>query len=284
MRMKRHVKKIAADVDNFPNYSEKRYQMICQIQRFLNEGCSYREIARRMRVGRNTIAKYRDGDPMELSMYGVRQSKLDPYYDFIVQCLKSGWSKSKTVKAVYEKGYTGSKSNAFDYLVKIEEKLNEQFTPQPYIRTMTEGLKYRTGSCGKDKDYITREGIFRYMWMNTELTEEHKRYILNQYPHIYELHNCIKEFRRIFEERKVPLLYLFVEKYSKSEIKALRSFANGLSRDIDAVENAVAYDYSNGFVEGTNSRLKMIKRTMYGRCGKRLLEAKLRFPKVVVYG
>lgn len=284
MRMKRHVKKIAADVDNFPNYSEKRYQMICQIQRFLNEGCSYREIARRMRVGRNTIAKYRDGDPMELSMYGVRQSKLDPYYDFTVQCLKSGWSKSKTVKAVYEKGYTGSKSNAFDYLVKIEEKLNEQFTPQPYIRTMTEGLKYRTGSCGKDKDYITREGIFRYMWMNTELTEKHKHYVLNQYPHIYELHNCIKEFRRIFEERKVPLLYLFVEKYSKSEIKALRSFANGLSRDIDAVENAVAYDYSNGFVEGTNSRLKMIKRTMYGRCGKRLLEAKLRFPKVVVYG
>ncbi len=55
---------------------------------------------------------------MELSMYGVRQSKLDPYYDFIVQCLKSGWSKSKTVKAVYEKGYTGSLSNAFDYLVK----------------------------------------------------------------------------------------------------------------------------------------------------------------------
>lgn len=284
MLMKKHVKKIAADVDNFPNYSEKRYQMICQIQGFLNEGCSYREIARRMGVGRNTIAKYWNGNPMELSMYGVRQCKLDPYYDFIIQCLKSGWSKSKTVKAVYEKGYTGSKSNAFDYLVKIEEKLNEQFTHQPYIRTMTEGLKYRTGSCGKDKDYITREGIFRYMWMNTELTEEHKCYVLNQYPHIYELHNCIKEFRRIFEERKVPLLYLFVEKYSKSEIKALRSFANGLSRDIDAVENAVAYDYSNGFVEGTNSRLKVIKRTMYGRCGKRLLEAKLRYPKATTYG
>ena len=38
--------------------------------------------------------------------------------------------------------------------------------------------------------------------------------------------------------------------------------------------------YSNGFVEGTNSRLKMIKRTMYGRCGRKLLEAKLRYKKV----
>ena len=52
------------------------------------------------------------------------------------------------------------------------------------------------------------------------------------------------------------------------------SFAEGIKRDIDAVENAVAYDYSNGFVEGTNSKLKMIKRTMYGRCGKKLLTAK----------
>ena len=60
-------------------------------------------------------------------------------------------------------------------------------------------------------------------------------------------------------------------------IKAIKSFAEGLKRDIDAVENAVAYDYSNGFLEGTNRRLKMIKRTMYGRCRKRLLEAKFRY-------
>lgn len=43
-----------------------------------------------MGVGRNTIAKYREGDPKELSMYGIQQSKLDPYYDFIVQCLNIG--------------------------------------------------------------------------------------------------------------------------------------------------------------------------------------------------
>ncbi len=39
------VKKIASDVDNCAVFSEKRYQMICQIQNFLKEGCSYREIA-----------------------------------------------------------------------------------------------------------------------------------------------------------------------------------------------------------------------------------------------
>ena len=115
------------------------------------------------------------------------------------------------------------------------------------------------------------------MWMNTELTVAHKSYIYDHYPTTWKIHCCIKEFRNIFKKRNVPLLYLFIEKYCKCEIKAIKSFAEGLKRDIDAVENAVAYDYSNGFVEGTNSRLKMIKRTMYGRCRKRLLEAKLRY-------
>lgn len=60
------------------------------------------------------------------------------------------------------------------------------------------------------------------------------------------------------------------KKYNKSSLKALKSFGDGLKRDI----NAVVYNYNNGFVKGTNSRLKMIKRTVYGRCCKQLLEAK----------
>lgn len=258
--------------------------MICQIQEFLKEGCSYREIARRMGIGRNTIAKYRDGDPKELSMYSIRQSKLDPFYDTIVKALHAGWSKSQTVKEIYAQGYAGSRSRAFEHLVKIEEKEKQSFMEQPYKRTMTETIKYKTGSAGKEKDYITREGVFRHLWMGTALTEYHREYIYGKYPEIMRIHACIRDFRTIFERKNVPLLYLFIEKYQREQIKALNSFAKGLKRDIDAVENAVAYGYSNGFVEGTNSRLKMIKRTMYGRCGKQLLEAKLRFMKITPNG
>ena len=164
--------------------------------------------------------------------------------------------------------------------MKIEKREGKTFEPQPYIRTMTEGLKYRTGSVGRDEDYITREGIFKAMWLNINLSDFHKKYIYEQYPSLWELHSCIREFRKVFEEKSVPLLYLFIERYKRSALKPIQSFAKGLERDIDAVENAVAYNYSNGFVEGTNSRLKMIKRTMYGRCSKELLEAKLRYLKI----
>lgn len=75
----------------------------------------------------------------------------------------------------------------------------------------------------------------------------------------------------------MPLVYLFIDHYKSSEIKELSSFANGLEKDISAVENAVASDLSNGFVEETNSKLKMVKRTTYGQCRKQLLEAKLMY-------
>jgi len=68
---------------------------------------------------------------------------------------------------------------------------------------------------------------------------------------------------------------LFIDRFSNSEVSQIKSFAKGLSRDSDAIENAVAYPFSNGFVEGTNNKLKMVKRTMYGRCGILLLSAKM---------
>ena len=45
------------------------------------------------------------------------------------------------------------------------------------------------------------------------------------------------------------------------------------------MENSVVCELSNGFVEGTNSKLKMVKRTMYGRCYKTLLAARLMYTK-----
>ena len=75
----------------------------------------------------------------------------------------------------------------------------------------------------------------------------------------------------------MPLLYLFIDKYKHSRWKELSRFAAGLEKDMEAVENSVASPLSNGFVEETNNKLKMVKRTMYGRCSRKLLEAKLMY-------
>ena len=114
--------------------------------------------------------------------------------------------------------------------------------------------------------------------MGVELSANHKAYILQKYPKLKELIHCVREFREVYEKKSIPL-YLFIERYKNSDLKEIFRFANGLEKDLEAVENSVACELSNGFVEETNSKLKMVKRTMYGRCYKTLLAARLMYTK-----
>ena len=269
------VKKTPPAVDNLLILDTKRYQLIVKIQQFIKEDCTKCEVARRLGISRNTVSKYASGNPKDLSCYGIRQSKLDIYQATIVECLDTGYSKSKTIERITELGYEGGSTNVYDYLKKVEQATGKTFEPQPYMRSKTTALKNKAGSVGNKYDFITRNGVFRYLWMNGELTDEHQKYIFEQYPVLYRIKQCIEEFRNMFKNKNVPMLYLFIERYSNCEVKELASFANGLNKDIDAIENSVVYDLSNGFVEGTNSKLKMIKRTMYGRCKLNLLSAKM---------
>ena len=98
--------------------------------------------------------------------------------------------------------------------------------------------------------------------MDIELTPWHYSQLWERYPVLQEIELCIRQFREIFDKRGMPLLYLFIDRYKQSAAKELASFARGLEKDPEAVENAVASLISSGFVEGTNNKIKMIKRSM----------------------
>ncbi|WP_165422062.1 transposase [Rhizobium ruizarguesonis] len=53
------------------------------------------------------------------------------------------------------------------------------------------------------------------------------------------------------------------------------SFGNGVSKDIDAIRNAIEQPWSSGQVEGQINKLKMVKRQMYGRAKIDLFQARL---------
>ncbi len=53
------------------------------------------------------------------------------------------------------------------------------------------------------------------------------------------------------------------------------SFANGIAKDEAAVRAAITTSWSNGQTEGQVTRLKLVKRQMYGRAKIDLLQARL---------
>ena len=49
-----------------------------------------------------------------------------------------------------------------------------------------------------------------------------------------------------------------------SDLPALHAFVRGLRKDLDAVVAGLSLPYSNGPIEGTNTKFKLLKRQMYG--------------------
>lgn len=60
----------------------------------------------------------------------------------------------------------------------------------------------------------------------------------------------------------------------RAKVGLLASFASGVIRDRAAVAAAITNAWSNGQTEGQITKLKLIKRQMYGRAKFDLLEAR----------
>ena len=268
-----HVKKIEPAVDNLSDNEKERLQLIQKVQKMLSDGFSYADIATETRISTRTVARYRIGDPMNLCRLQrpSRHKLLDELKPRIIQLLQNGYHASGVYTQLVEEGYGVHKS-----------------TVRTYVRNLanSEGInicKNKKGPCPEKKQFlnqtakvlIKKQQLQNFLWTGESLPIPDIYVLYEKYPLVWELKKCISEFRKIFYDKNMSLLYLFIERYRKSSISAISSFANGIERDIDAVENAVASDRSNGFVEGNNNRIKAIKRTMYGRCGLKLLSAKI---------
>lgn len=270
------VKKMLSIVDNHKEYNQTRVQLYNAIHEYDSAGYTKRAIAKIVHCGRNTVTKYLNGGFESLCCREFR-SGMDNYYNFILSELSSGTSRKDVYRKLKAKGYHGGQSAAYGYMNKLIEHFNIDIAI--YKSSTTEAIQKKKAL--QKYEHISRSGVFRFLWMNAKLTDSHTDYLMQQYPILRELSLCVREFREIYQRRSMPLLYIFIEKYKRSSIKELSRFATGLEKDLNAVENSVASSLSNGFVEGTNSKLKMIKRTMYGRCSKALLEAKMMYQKAL---
>ncbi len=61
----------------------------------------------------------------------------------------------------------------------------------------------------------------------------------------------------------------------RARASLVASFANGVTKDRDAVSAAITSSWSNGQTEGQITKLKLVKRQMYGRAKLDLLQARL---------
>jgi transposase len=83
------------------------------------------------------------------------------------------------------------------------------------------------------------------------------------------------QFNGILRGREADPLPAWIDDAIETDLTPIVRFARTLSRDFDAVKNAVEMPWSNGQAEGQINRLKTLKRAMYGRAGPELLRARM---------
>ena len=84
--------------------------------------------------------------------------------------------------------------------------------------------------------------------------------------------DLLDRFQRLIQHRKDANLDGWIAD-AKSGLMA--SFANGIVQDHAAVKAALTEPWTNGQTEGHNTKLKLVKRQMYGRASLDLLKARL---------
>ena len=89
------------------------------------------------------------------------------------------------------------------------------------------------------------------------------------------MHDLIHEFVRMVRQREPDGFDSGLTICRNSAIPELRNFADGLLRDYAAVQAALTLPWSTGPVEGHINRLKLIKRSGYGRMQMALLRQRV---------
>jgi predicted transcriptional regulator len=228
------------------------------------------KIAEILALDRRTVKKYVDSNFTPIVTHrSTKKSILDPYKDDIFKL----YQNRNTCKAIYnsisEKGYKGSQSNLRHYCSNFKKQANN----------MEISLTKVTSKVRTVKRSVLLKILYKPVENIKELSDEVIKLVNKRYPFFEKILNLLIKFKEILKQKKVEKLdgWLIIAKTLNNSY--INSFINGISRDVEAVKNAIIYDYNNVLAEGSVNKLKVIKRIMYGRNNFEMLRNKVLYLK-----
>ncbi|WP_372504539.1 transposase [Streptomyces spinosisporus] len=94
-------------------------------------------------------------------------------------------------------------------------------------------------------------------------------------PENAEACRLVRGFATILRRLDGHRLGEWLAQADESKVKEIRTFANGLRKDLAAVTAGLTPPLSSGAVEGNVTRIKLLKRQHYGRAGFNLLKRRI---------
>lgn len=250
---------------------QRRQDRAQQARELYDKGWQVKDIADHLHCAPKTISRYLHRQ-LPLAPRPPKSSKLDDFKDFLVQRWNEGCHNAVLLlKDIRQRGFTGGRTILREFVAELR-----QLSGIPARSRQTDGIPIQIEKIKPVPS--SRKLAWLSMQREPRLDEEQKALLLKVGLVNSALKTAIdaaKSFTEMVVQRKSDKLDVWLATAETSGISALKSFANGLRNDYDAVKAALTVNWSNGRTEGNVNRLKTIKRQMYGRGKLDLLRLRL---------
>ncbi len=231
------------------------------IHRLLGQGHSVSEISRQLHLDRKTVRRFRDTGLDELlasARHGRPKGVLEPFTTYLTERFTEGvTSPTDLFREISKRGYQGSDLPVRRYVAGLRTGTVEPARGAvPSRRKITTWIMLPRGAL-KPRE------------------EEQLLKVRLACPDIARACDLARTFHDLLQHRRGHQLLTWVRQAEHDAPAPIRSFAQGLCLDLDAVTAGLTLPWSSGIVEGHVNRIKTIKRAMYGRATFRLLRVRI---------
>lgn len=260
----------------------RRHARYDNVRELHEAGMSRRAIARQLGMSIHTVRAFVVADRFpERATRPKVPSKLDPFLPYLRQQLEAGNDNAmqlwRSLRDEYN--YSGSRPLVSRWVAKHRYLCPQPSPGEPKPKRRGKPLTASTTQpLPQARILSSRQAAWLFVRRPADLKENESQLIerLSQHsPELQTAYSLAQEFIQMVQQRKSIHFEDWLIRVEASGIAELESFAAGLRRDQAAVTAAMSLPYSNGQVEGQINRLKLIKRTMYGRAKFDLLRQKV---------
>jgi transposase len=239
---------------------EQTRDLFQSIHALSKKGMKNAQIARTLGIHRHTIEKYLAFKvPPVRRHFTKKVSALAPYEDYILKRWEQGCRNATRIwQEISEQGYPG----AYQNVVRITRYLKEQERLAKPLPECPPGISasHAAGILAKRSENRSEEEIRTLQRLKAVARVTERCCSLFE-----EFAGILRDKEQRSEEQVRSRLEGWTERAKTSGIAELRAFAVKLLQDSEAVVAALILPYSQGQTEGSINKLKLVKRSMYGR-------------------
>ncbi len=239
---------------------EARYKQVVQRH---ERGFTAKEIACQLNLSERTVQRWlASGTFPEAKKRRKKASSFDEFAPYVLKRWQEGERNGLALwREIVAQGYTGSPQTVYRHLEPLKQASVEASLHPDRLPTFTPSTAvWLFVREKKSLDEVEQEDLATFCQAS---------------PTLKRTYHLVADFMQIVHKREGHRLDAWLERVATSDLPELQSFAAGVEKDKDAVRAGLTGPVNNGQVEGQVTKLKLIKRTMYGKAGFPLLRQRV---------